>query len=212
MADPIAVLTGDLIRSRSADPDTVNTAIRALEAAAADFGRAWSFDPRFTRFRGDGWQMLLPQPARVLDACLYMAARLRSAVPPLRTRISAGIGDASVPVRGDLSGATGPAFFVSGSALDDMPRKRRLSIAGDGVGIWQGAVTQMADWMIDRWTPPQAEAVALALVGDETNEEMAGRLGISRQAFEARLAGAGFAAFDEALRAFRTHTYAGGIT
>ena len=207
MARPCAVLTGDLIRSRQSDRGRVDAAIDVLATSAADFGRTWTFDPRFTRFRGDGWQILLPDPVHVLDACLYLSARLKAAHPSLQTRISAGVGEAVVPPDGDLSAATGSAFFVSGDHLDTMPRRRRLVMAGAGIGAWQNAVVMLADWMIGTWSGPQAEAVALTLLGNDTNEQMARRLGITRQAFEARLNGAGFLALGEALRAFRTHDY-----
>ena len=204
-----AVLTGDLIRSRQSDPRLVDAAIDVLASAAADFGRAWTFDPRFTRFRGDGWQVVLPDPAYVLDACIYLSARLTAEHPLLQTRVSAGGGEAIVPQDGDLSAASGSAFFISGDHLDNMSKRRRLIVAGHGIGTWQNAVVLLADWMIGTWSGPQSEAVALTLLGDETNEQMARRLGITRQAFEARLNGSGFQSLGEALHAFRTHDYGG---
>ena len=114
-----------------------------------------------------------------------------------------------MPQDGDLSAASGSAFFISGDHLDNMSKRRRLIVAGHGIGTWQNAVVLLADWMIGTWSGPQSEAVALTLLGDETNEQMARRLGITRQAFEARLNGSGFQSLGEALHAFRTHDYGG---
>lgn len=204
---PVAVLTGDLIGSRTHDPDAVDSAIVELERAASDIGDAWHFDPRFTRFRGDGWQILLPDPAHALDSCIYLQARLKAGKNTLQTRISAGIGAAANVGKNDLSGATGPAFFVSGDLLDAMPKNRTLVVGGAGIGAWQTAVVELVEWIMGTWTTTQAEAAGQAVLYEITNAQHASRLGITRQAFESRLGGAGFAALETARQAFRKHNY-----
>ncbi|MFN3937078.1 MAG: hypothetical protein ACK4KW_05815 [Gemmobacter sp.] len=202
-----AVLTGDIVQSRRHRPETIDRALDSLRDAAEELGREHGFACRFTRFRGDGWQVFLPDPRLVLHACLFLTARLTAASPRVETRIAAGIGDANLSRDGDLAAASGSAFVVSGDHLDRMPRRRRMIIAGAGIGPWQAAVFELVEWTAQQWSPAQAEAVALALLRAGTNESLARGLGITRQAFEARLSGSGFAALDGALAAFRHHDF-----
>lgn len=204
-----AVLTGDLVKSRDFDPEIIDRAMTALEAAAGAFGRARGFGPRFTRSRGDGWQIFVPNPADVLDICLFLRARLASDRSLPATRVSVGIGPVDGPPNDDLSTASGPAFFLSGDQLETMPRKRRMVVAGgeDAFDAWRAAIFELVEWISGSWTATQAEAVALALLSEANNAELARSLSITRQAFEARLAGAGFPALSGARAAFRAHDY-----
>ena len=86
-----AVFTGDLIGSRQTPAGAVNGAIETLKITAQDLGNMYGFDPRFTRNRGDGWQILLPDPRRCLTTYLALNARLKAAEPKLDTRIAIGI-------------------------------------------------------------------------------------------------------------------------
>ena len=204
---PHAVLTGDLIKSRQATPAAVDAAFAVLRAAAIDLGRAWDIDLRFTRYRGDGWQIVMP-PALVLDTLLYFVARLRAGAPDIETRISAGIGPIDSVGTKDLSDANGAAFFLSGIQLDGMSRKRKFAIAGYGISAPQIAIIDLAEFIASSWTSAQAEAVALSLQGHTpTHDDIASDLGITRQAVQSRLAGAGISYFDNALRAMRNGDY-----
>lgn len=163
----------------------------------------------FTRFRGDGWQMYLGFPGLALAGCLLVAARLRASGNRLATRISVGVATVERLGTADLSDAAGDAFVVSGQGLDQMNRGTRLAIGGRGfVPEWQMAVFDLIDWQTRRWSPPQAEAVALAICKETaTLAELAAKLGITRQAFQARLQGAGFLALESLLNAFQSHDY-----
>lgn len=198
---PVAILTGDLIASTAA-PDGGAAALAILADTAKDLG-AWAGQPaRFTRFRGDGWQMLLATPGLSLRAALLIAARL-AAAQATPTRLAIGFGTMDHPGTTDLSDARGSAFAASGRALDHLPRGRHWALAGGTE--WQSAFLALAEWQATGWTPEQAQAMALALPPDPGRQsDLAARLGITRQAFAARLSGAGRAAWDPALRAFET--------
>ncbi|QQA41188.1 hypothetical protein [Pelagovum pacificum] len=203
-----AVLTGDLVASRTAGNDRVDAAIDALSAAAIAFGDDHHTALRFTRHRGDGWQVHLSDPSLILIAGLWFLARLRAADLGVDTRISIGTGPVDSTGTLDLSDANGPAFHRSGDGLDQMPRRRRLVMAGDGIGPWQDAVADLADGLSVGWTAAQAEAVSHALSPrGTTHEAIAARLGITRQAVQSRLAAAGMAHLQGALDAFRAHHY-----
>ncbi|SLN54004.1 hypothetical protein [Roseisalinus antarcticus] len=203
-----AVLTGDLIASRTAGTAAVEAAMGALQSCARDLGDELGADLRFTRFRGDGWQLHLTDTSRVLDVMLALVAGLRVAETGLGTRIAAGLGPVETLGTADLSDATGEAFFVSGDLLERIGVRRRLAIGGAGIGPWQVAVVDLLDHIAFGWSAAQAEAVALAATpARPTQDEISGRLGITRQAVQARLAAAGEAHLQTALRSFRAHDY-----
>lgn len=203
---PSAVLTGDLVGSRKAPPKAVDAAMSVLSQAASDLGSALGLDLRFTRDRGDGWQVLLDDPRHLLRAMIYLRARLIAADLKLDTRVSAGVGTVESRGTRDLSDATGEAFFISGDTLG-AAGKRRMVLAGDGIGIWQQAVLVLVEQLLSSWSAAQAEAAAMSLLHQPTQEEIAGRLGITRQAVQLRLAGSGVTALDDALEAFVKHEY-----
>jgi hypothetical protein len=202
----IAVLSGDLVRSQKYGADDINTAMEQLSRSARYLGDMYGTETRFTRFRGDGWQIVLTRPGLALRAALVMIADLKRAGCTLETRISVGIGGWTSLGSDDLSDASGGAFILSGKQLDDMPRHRRLSISiggspnGETESGWPAAIFDMAEWIASRWSAPQAEAIAIALRGDwKTQEQLANYLGITRQAMHARLSGAGYQVLEKAL-------------
>jgi hypothetical protein len=197
----IAVLTGDLIASQAAGAAKVEAAMDHLAATAADLGA----DTRFTRFRGDGWQIVLTDPLKVLRAVLLLLADLRASGIGLDTRISAGIGGYETLGTANLADAAGRAFLLSGVKLDNMDKHGRISINGaeERDQHWQRAIFDLVDWHTSQWTAAQAEAAALALRHYTENQgQLAQRLGITRQAMQSRLAGAGMHALDRAIQAF----------
>lgn len=173
-------------------------------------------DARFTRFRGDGWQIVLGRAGWALRAALIIIADLKAEGHDIETRISVGVGPWESLGTDDLSDASGRAFFISGDELDKMPKHRRLAIAGGrdaavhGVTDteWQAAIFDMAEWITGRLTQPQAKAMAMALRFDwQTQDDLAQRLGITRQAMHARLTGAGFQAMENAIAAIEHYEW-----
>lgn len=196
----VAVLTGDLVDSTEAGAAAVETAFACL-AAAADEIAGWmpGSNPRLTRFRGDGWQLLTEAPLG-LRAALHVLARLRAAAAP-GTRIAIGIGEAAQDAAADLAAARGTAFEASGRALDAMPRHRTLAVAGAGLTALHPVVAELVAAHARRWSRPQAEAAALYLHPDNpTLTDIAARLGITPQAVNYRLTGGALQTIRTALR------------
>lgn len=195
-----SVLTGDLIAS-TRDPDAAESAIRALMSAA---------EPalRFTRFRGDGWQVLLPSAGDALRAALHLSASLTAAGTGVSTRIAIGIGAVTRDGTRDLSDAAGPAFERSGRALDALGRgtaRQSWTIAGGRhLPDWCAALVPLAERQASQWTKGQAEVAAEWLGSPQaTQEDRADRLGLSRQAWKSRFDGSGLAAWTAALHAWQ---------
>lgn len=198
-----SVLTGDLVGSTKAAPTSTETAMDLLAETGAEVA-AWMSgtpSPRFTRFRGDGWQMLVTDPGFALRAALLLTARLRAADLDLATRIAIGVGGIDSLGNASLADARGSAFEASGRTLDHMARTRRLAIEGDGITSLHRIIVELLDEIATHWTRQQAEATALYLHTDNpTLEQIATKLGISAQAVNYRLSGAGAAAIRRALK------------
>ncbi len=213
MTKLIAVLTGDLIGSSKAGEEALQASMRVARSVGRDVGLWPSVqDTRFTRSRGDGWQMVLARPALSLRVALAMQARLRSWPGGLATRIAVGIGAVDGLGTRDLSDAGGAAFVASGQGLDRMGRGRMMVSCGTTTPAMQ-AIIGLADEIARRWTREQAEAMTLALPPDDpTLETMATELQISRQAVNYRLTGAGLRAIRAALTGWEDMFDAGLIT
>lgn len=197
-----AVLTGDLIGSTEVEPAAADRAMLALAEAAQTIARWSGQDTLFTRFRGDGWQIYLAEPALVLRTTLLLFASLRGKGGGLATRLSVAVGPVDRLGDTGLAEAVGAAFTLSGRNLDKMTSTFVYAEA-DGDYRWTAAVMDLAAWQAQQWTREQAEAAALALdLPRATDQTLAASLGISRQAFQSRLKGTGLVAMTRALMAF----------
>lgn len=204
-----AILTGDLVGSTKAGPDLIDHTFEILTDTANHLTQHQGESTRLSRFRGDGWQMFIDAPSRSLQSCIYIVARLRADGKALPTRIAAGIGMIERLPATALEQAFGEAPNSSGKCLDAMPQGKRLAIAGERYILpWHRAIFDLVEWQSSRWSPEQAEAVALSF--DHENlpyRERGFLLGISRQAMQARLRSAGRSHLDEALQAFQMHRF-----
>lgn len=200
----VAVFTGDFIASTNAGRLIVDQAMAVLETLFTDQARSTGTDIRFARYRGDGWQAYAENPAEAFRLVLLVLAELRRhpALPP--TRLATAIGPCDpMPPQG-LAAAGGEAFVLSGTTLDAMGRNRMV-LVGPGATPDRKALFTYLDWQADRWSPEQAEAVALACRNYPPQpHKVEVELGISRQAAAARLKGAGYAPIAAALTAFAT--------
>ena len=178
-----------------------------MAALAATVARmtAWQIgvDPRFTRWRGDGWQVLVHAPGQGLRAALCLIAGLRAARLDLATRISLGIGAIDQPGTASLADAGGPAFLASGRELEQMRKLQRLVISGTGITPLHQGYGELMAGLSRRWSVEQAEAMAHALhPAHPTLSDIAADLGISPQAVSYRLNSACGSEIRAALRAW----------
>lgn len=206
MPQSVAVLTGDLVGSTAAGPENTDLAMNVLaEAARVVQGWQAGVDPRFTRWRGDGWQIVLQRPAQGLRAALYMIACLR-AQSSVSTRVSIGIGQMDQPGTATLADAGGSAFVASGRQLEQMRSNGILSISGEGMTALHAAYGELLASLTRHWSVPQAEAVACFIQPDPapTQAGIAQRLGITPQAVGSRLSAANGQDIRMALQAWET--------
>jgi hypothetical protein len=194
MTQKQAVLTGDLVNSTALARDQLELAFSKLTIAANTISRWQSAPSHFSRYRGDGWQMVLTRPELALRAALFLAASIGTLGPMFATRIAIGCGEV-MPSSSQIPFA--PAYVAAGHALDTMHKKRRIVHAQGGA---ISATTALADHIAKGWTPAQCTVLALSLSPHKmTHADMAKTLGITRQSVEKSLAAAGFPAIETAL-------------
>ena len=199
----LAVITGDLVGSTRHPSDQIDAAMQAIEGAAADIAdwHSPSTDTRFTRFRGDGWQICLSDPRLSLRAAVVIQGRLIAR--GMESRISIGIGAADTLGTADLSDAAGRAFELSGHGLDQMGDTWRLAIDKDGIQVEDQLIADLLGERMGRWTAAQAEAAAMQLASPgriRTLFEIGKQLKISPQAVNDRVRGAGCPVIASVLR------------
>lgn len=203
MTETFAVLTGDFVKSQSLETGLFERGMAKLAGAAGAVSGWQGAETRFTRQRGDGWQMVLVKPRLTLRAVLYLRAVLRAEDRALVTRISVAWGPGTLG-QGDLNSAGGPAFVASGKGLDEMPKGRATGFAADRPGAgFTAAALVLSEVLSDGWTPAQAEVLTAMLAPEAPAQaEVAKALGVSRQAVGDHLRNAQFDVLEAALDAF----------
>lgn len=206
-----AVISGDLILSeklpaavRRAVPGRLDACARLLRT---DLGLDCS---DIDVFRGDAWQMIVRDPAAAVTVCLLIRAELRSWQSELDTRTVIGIGRIDSEGDGRVSTGYGEAFTLSGRALDDLPKDRRMALRiADApaplVDILDAGV-HLLDEIVDGWTAAQSRAIVGAmkrLSQDEIGASWATGP-ISQQAVAQHLRRASWGATEHWLGAFPT--------
>ncbi|WP_029042665.1 hypothetical protein [Cucumibacter marinus] len=170
MAQIIAVLTGDVVGSRDLGADGLDRLFAALEAAVSEMA-GWpgqTDKPPFARYRGDGWQLALNNPALALRATLVARGAVKAADKRFDTRIGVGIGPASVQDINEIGQASGVPFEAAGKALDDLSGPIRFGYRSDNRypehDNLLDACLALADACSADWTQAQAEVMSRFLL------------------------------------------------
>ncbi|MGH1423404.1 MAG: hypothetical protein ACRBBU_01655 [Pseudooceanicola sp.] len=197
----MAVLTGDLVASTQLGRSGIDAAFDALNASAHQQAE-WLGGPlRFSRHRGDGWQVALDRPEFALRSALTFRAALRARDPRFDTYVAIATGPVSAEIGRDLNAENDAVFVKSGRILDQLTSQdapMRMA-ASDNTAL--NAVVVLADHLSMGWTLPQAAAMLHFLAPGElpTFTEAAKRMGKSRQVVSKALEAAGFRPLRHAL-------------
>jgi len=165
----VVVVTGDVVHStelpanvRSQLPEILRSrfrdAVEGIPSAMVD---------GLALVSGDGWQVLFHEPGHALAYTLGFVARLRSEAIETRAALALGTIDRLAE---DLNASDGPAFRQSGRGLRTMRGDQRLNMLAPAegqpaAGIATAALAELADHLLQAWTPAQAQAVAGMLDG-----------------------------------------------
>lgn len=186
----IGVLTGDVVGSqRIKDKQrlshTLNKALTLLET---------HFGARGDRYRGDSFQVAIPNPADAMTAAVLLRAALIQQSPSRQSmwdaRIAVGLGPSEIPAAGRFAEADGEAFILSGRRLDSLSESEdRLAIVSNSAQLNGQLVllTRFADDILSHWSRFSAEVVYLSLLHEETQQALARRLARSQPTINRRL-------------------------
>ncbi len=159
----IAVLTGDLVGSVALGPEKVDQAMAALEQAAKDMEPWIGASLRFSRHRGDGWQVAVEFPQSAIRVALIFRAALRSLGKEFDTYIGLADGVITTPLPDDLNAANDDVFVTSGERLEAMKTDKFSFRMNYGAANPLHGVVLLSDRISQSWTPAQAELIQVVL-------------------------------------------------
>jgi hypothetical protein len=198
-----AVISGDIIGSSLLKPATRKKLQQLLDAFVKNAGTQWP-DLQAQQYRGDSIQAILTSNRL---AALRMALLLHSYLiqNAFKIRLAIGVGEISFKSKQVIT-SDGSAFQASGPYLDILTKSgEMISVAGSDpefTGEWQVHSASL-NYIIEHWTPPQAEAVYIQLQ-DHTQAVIAQKLRIKQPSVHQRLHGAGWPVVNKILTRFES--------
>lgn len=189
----IGVLTGDVVGSQRIQQR--ERLSRTLEETLALLETR--FGARGDRYRGDGFQIAMPEPGDAVVAAVLVRAALMQQSPSRQlmwdARIAVAIGPAKMPTAERFAEADGEAFLLSGRSLDALGDKAdRLTIVTPSAALNSelALLTRFADDILSHWSRFSAEVAYLSLLHDESQQALAKRLERTQPTVNRRLAAA----------------------
>ena len=187
----IGVLSGDIVASR--DISDKRKLRRAIDTGIERLGQ--SLGAVGTRFRGDAFQVAIPESRDSLAAAVIMRASLIEHSPSRQqmwdARIAVGIGEGTVPTLENFIDADGEAFIRSGQGLDALSQgDRRLGLFLATPQPELDLLIRFADDIVSHWSHNAAEVIRFNLTTDHSQSELARRLGRSQPTINRRLSAA----------------------
>ncbi|WDF70617.1 hypothetical protein PQ465_09630 [Sphingobacterium oryzagri] len=154
----IAVITGDIMKSRSELPEIW---LPILEQALATYA------VRFDIFRGDSFQLELPVD-QALTAAFYIKAAMIEV--GLDVRMGIGIGEKDYD-SSHVKTTFGSALVYSGEAFDELKKETLyLKSANEEINALCNMVLPLLGELTLRWTANIAETVKVALKNEHVNQ------------------------------------------
>jgi len=198
-----AVITGDVVNSSALSTAARKKMQRELVSFEKGTLASWP-DAVMQQYRGDSIQAILTTN-RLLALRIGLLLQSRLMASKFGIRISIGIGEISYQ-SGNIITSDGSAFRASGPYLDELKKSGEIiSVAGtdnDFTAEWQTHSASL-NYIIQDWTPQQAEAVDLQLMGF-TQQQMARKLKITQPSVHQRLQGAGWPVIQKILERFES--------
>ncbi len=211
-----AVITADIIKSSSYDPESYEFIINKLKEEANLIKQAYA--PVYIEFeisRGDSFQLVLHDADKALQIAMRFKAAInkivlsnkksKSSSKIVDIRMSIGIG-AIAYESNIVSESNGPAFHYSGRGFDNLMKKNDIKtmIHTDNANVNDEFKTSLKflDYLIDKWSIASAEVVYYLLQG-LTETKIAERLGISQAAVNLRKKAAGWDEIQSLLQRYK---------
>jgi hypothetical protein len=203
-----AVITGDVVKSRKLGKNREQALVILKETlnSLKDF-KPNSIGGISDIFRGDSFQIIISDPTAALKIAIFLKARLLTETikgKNIDVRIAIGIGKIESLNKENIPESDGEAFRLSGIALDNISKYRRLSIksSSDEPNKQLKFIASSLDSITRRWSAEQAEAILLWL-SEDTQTTISKKLGISQPAVNQRLQLGGHFALNESFELFK---------
>lgn len=196
------VISGDVVGSSLLKPAARKKLQQLLDSFFKQSVQQWP-DLQIQQYRGDSIQAILTDNRL---AALRIVLLLHSYLikEKYKIRMAIGVGEITFKSKQVIT-SDGPAFQASGPYLDALTKSGELiSIAGtdDFTSEWEVHSSSL-NYLIQHWSPQQAEAVYLQLQ-DLTQEAIAKKLKIKQPAVYYRLQGAGWPVVNKILTRFES--------
>lgn len=192
----IAILTGDIINSRSDKKLEWLTALKKVLGSFGNTPKQWEI------YRGDSFQ-LESSPADALLHCMKIKACIKQN-KNLDVRIGIGLGTKTHNAS-HITESNGSAFIHSGDCFDTL-KKTTLAIKSDDTDFDNdmNLMLELALLTIDNWPPATAKIISLALEKPHLNQaELAKELNLKAQSsISEALSRGGFEEMRKLLNAF----------
>lgn len=179
----IAVLTGDLVHSSKMSRHTLTSSQKQLNQMIKFLSD--HYQARGELYRGDSFQIILPQPALAARSAILLICALKTNDEldhPVDTTLSIGIGDYKY-LDDQVSLSQGQAFELSGRGLDSSERGAlSLHCAESRDQQYLGLLTQFVSFHLSSITRKQAEVLYLYIsLKFPEHQIIADELQVSRQ-------------------------------
>jgi hypothetical protein len=197
------VISGDIINSSLLKPASRKKLQHLIDDFLNNAVVQWP-DMQAQQYRGDSVQAILTyNRLAALRIVLMFQSYLRK--EQYKIRMAIGVGTINFK-SGQVITSDGSAFQASGPFLDALAKNgEMISIAGSNnefTSEWQVHSASL-NYIIERWTPAQAEAVYLQLQ-DHTQAVIAKKLKIKQPSVHQRLQGAGWPVVNKILTRFES--------
>jgi SatD family (SatD) len=157
-----AIITGDLINSRQAEP---NEWMPALKKVLKKYGK----EPKnWEIFRGDSFQ-LNTKPEDALMAAILIKAEIKQ-WKNLDVRIGIGLGEITYQAA-KITESNGTAFLNSGECFEEL-KKQTLAIKTQNkdLNTTLNLMIELASLTIDRWTETVAKLIKIKMENPNVNQ------------------------------------------
>ncbi|WP_010518534.1 hypothetical protein [Croceivirga radicis] len=185
MNNHVAILTGDIINSRSIATQDWLTQLKAILILYGDTPKQWEI------YRGDSFQLEVT-PLKALETAILIKAALKQH-KNLDVRISIGIGPKEYNAE-KITESNGVAFIRSGEAFHEMKKQTLIiNTAQPKLNETLNLMLKLGLLTMDNWQPATAQTVMVALTNPLAQQkDLAKQLGKSQSTISEALLRAGF--------------------